>query len=103
MGFRIDKALAVAMKPNDLGAERNGFGKQLRIGRHWNAQAGTDEVGLETRCEVRMRHHRGKVRHDLFSLDLKPVELRKLSEKCRLDVRLRCGSVEPERIRSACE
>ena len=84
------------MQPDHFGAERDGFGEQLRIGRQRNAQAGTDEIELETRREGRMRHDGSDVGHDILSRDRLAENLREVSKKCRLDVRLRRGAVEPE-------
>ena len=89
------------MQPNHFGAKRDGFGEQLRVGRHGHVQAGTHEIGRETRGEGRMRHHGGEISHHVFGLDRLPESLCEMSKQRRPDVRLRRGSIAPERISTA--
>ncbi len=47
-----------------------------------------------------MRYDGGDVSHHILGLDRLPIDFRKVSQKCRLDIGLRGCAVEPERIRA---
>jgi hypothetical protein len=69
----------MAMQPNHLVAERNGFGKQLCVRRYGNAKARLDEIGLEARSESRVRHDCADVGHYILGLDRLAVDFRKVN------------------------
>ena len=91
------------MQPDHLGAERDRFGKQLRIRRQRNVQAGPHQIGLEARGERRVRHHGGEIGHHVFGLYGLRKDFCQMREQRRFDVWLGRGAVGPEWMSTATE
>ena len=63
------------MQPNDLAAERDGFGEERSVGRQGQSQAWADEVRGEACSESGVGHNGGDVGQHILGTDLLGVDV----------------------------